>query len=182
MLDYHLQKLFQKKFYGSRISLEELALVIGIDPQRLYQQIREVNIFLRKKGQPEFRFVDGDIQLPEKINFSWAELKFLTSRYEIIFSEIERQRLIFLYCFLEVENLSVFHFQDFLQVSKNTILADIKKLREYLEENAIQLVYQRKSGFYLSGEELPIRIFARNIVSELLDSDSGYWGLTALQE
>ncbi len=182
MLDYHLQKLFQSKLYGSRISLEELALYIEIDPQRLSKQIREVNTFLKAKKQPEFRFVDDDIQLPEKISFSWAELKFLTSRYDIIFSEIERQRLIFLYCFLDVDNLSVFHFQDFLQVSKNTILADIKKLREYLSENEIELVYQRKSGFYLSGNELQIRVLGRNFVSELLDNESGYWGLTALQE
>uniref|UniRef100_UPI00403FA2F3 BglG family transcription antiterminator n=1 Tax=Candidatus Enterococcus willemsii TaxID=1857215 RepID=UPI00403FA2F3 len=182
MLDYHLQKLFQKKFYGSCFSLEELALYIEIDPQRLYKQIQEVNHFLKKKKQPEFRFVNDNLQFPEKIIFSWAELKFLTAHYDVIFTEIERQQLIFLYCFLEVDNLSVYHFQDLLQVSKNTILADIKKLRECLNKQAITLDYQRKKGFYLVGNELDIRVLGRNFVSELLDSQSGYWGLTTLQE
>lgn len=182
MLDYHLQKLFQKKFYGSCFSLEKLALYIEIDPQRLYKQIQEINHFLKEKRQPEFRFVNDNLQFPEKIIFSWAELKFLTAHYDVIFTEIERQQLIFLYCFLEVDNLSVYHFQDLLQVSKNTILADIKKLRECLNKQAITLDYQRKKGFYLVGNELAIRVQGRNFVSELLDSQSGYWGLTALQE
>lgn len=182
MLDYHVQQLFQQELYGSCITLEDLSLYIGIDQQRLVKQIREINAFLRKNRHREFVIENGNIHIPEKILFSWAELKFLKTRQEIIFSEAERRDLIFLYCFLEVDNLSVFHFQDFLQVSKNTILADIKKLRKYLNEKGIVLEYQRKSGFQLVGEELRIRVLARNLMSELLDSPSGYWGLTELQE
>ncbi len=182
MLDYHLQKLFQKNWRGLCLPLTELSLYIGIDPQRLRKQLRMINSFLKEQKHPEFLFVNGDIQLPEKMAFSWAELKFLTARYDMVFSERERQRLIFLYCFLEVDNLSVFHFQDFLQVSKNTILSDIKKLREMLQEQQLTLAYQRKSGFQLVGEELTIRVLGRNVVSELLDSRTGHFGLLELQD
>ena len=50
----------------------------------------------------------------------------------MIYSETERQALIFLLTYSEIEELSVYHYQNFLDVSKGTILADIKKVRHQL--------------------------------------------------
>lgn len=181
MLDYHLQKLFQEKFYGTSTSIDELIGYLGVDDQRLRQQLRVVNAFLRENVHPEILYLNNKIEMPKKITFSWAELKYLTTRQEIVFSETNRQQLIYLYCFLESDNLSVFHFQDFLQVSKNTILADIKKLRKQLTDWGISLSYKRSRGFYLDGDELKIRVLGRNFVSMLMENKTGFWGLVELK-
>lgn len=181
MLDYRLQAILKQEFYGSVSDVESLAKKIGIDKFFLIKQIRELNNFLKKQNHEEFLLIDNKVYTPKKITFSWAEMKLLLSKNEIVFSELERQRLIFLFCFLEIDNLSVFHFQDFLQVSKNTILADIKKLRKLLKEEGILLEYQRKNGFLLLGDELKIRVFGKNIVSMLLIQHEGYWGIIEIQ-
>lgn len=181
MLDYHLQKLFVKESYQKDLSLLELSKELEVDRQQLLKQIQLVNLFLRAKKQEEITVIKEVIRMPEKINFSWPELKYSLAKSEMIYSEQERQSLIYLYCFLECENISVFHFQDFLQVSKNTILTDIKRLRKALDKKKIALEYNRKTGFFLAGEELAIRVTAKNYVSELLNSSFGEWGLIELQ-
>lgn len=66
---------------------------------------------------------------------------------QVIYSETERQALIFLLTYSEIEELSVYHYQNFLDVSKGTILADIKKVRHQLATENIALSYERKRGF-----------------------------------
>lgn len=61
----------------------------------------------------------------------------------------------------EIEELSVYHYQNFLDVSKGTILADIKKVRHQLATENIALSYERKRGFYLEGDEFRIRRFGK---------------------
>ncbi|MFV0561420.1 MAG: BglG family transcription antiterminator, partial [Enterococcus sp.] len=91
----------------------------------------------------------------------------------LIFLEDERQAMIYMLAFSQFESLSVFHFQDFLFVSKNTILKDVKKLREELANYDIQLVYSRSKGFYLVGSEVAIRTRAFCFLGRLLNSKNG---------
>lgn len=63
-----------------------------------------------------------------------GSISFNQKREEAVFLEEERQAMIFLLAFAQFEELSVYYFQDFLFVSKNTILKDLKKLRAVLSE------------------------------------------------
>ena len=69
--------------------------------------------------------------------------------------------------FSAVKDLSVYQFQELFYVSKNTILKDVKGIREELAAFKIQLLYSRKYGFYLEGEEYQIRALAFRKVSTL---------------
>lgn len=77
----------------------------------------------------------------------------------------------------EIEELSVYHYQNFLDVSKGTILADIKKVRHQLATENIALSYERKRGFYLEGDEFRIRRFGKNWLARLLQQKSGTFAL-----
>ncbi len=68
---------------------------------------------------------------------------------EHVYSEEQRQALIYLLSYSTFEELSLFHFQDFLEISKGTAITDAKKLRKYLAKQNIELVYSRKKGFFL---------------------------------
>ncbi|MGC3124397.1 helix-turn-helix domain-containing protein, partial [Enterococcus faecalis] len=82
--------------------------------------------------------------------------KQLFQQRQVINSETERQALIFLLTYSEIEELSVYLYQNFLDVSKGTILADIKKVRHHLATENIAISYERKRGFYLEGDEFRI--------------------------
>lgn len=92
---------------------------------------------------------------------------------EIVFTEEERQSMIFLMAFSQIEELSIFHFQEFLQVSKNTILKDIKNLRIYLEKKEVYFEYSRRKGFYLSGDENILRSLAIDFIGKLIVNSNG---------
>lgn len=89
---------------------------------------------------------ETEIEIPQIIKWNWIDLFFIQKREEVVFLEEERQAMIFLLTFAQFEELSVYYFQDFLFVSKNTILKDLKKLRAVLSERGVTLEYSRKIG------------------------------------
>ncbi len=87
----------------------------------------------------------------------WAEKYVNITRFEAVYTEQERRDLLYLMVYSNSIPISVFHFQDFLQVSKGTVLSDIKKVRKELEGEECQLTYTRKAGFRLLGAEVILR-------------------------
>lgn len=182
MLDYHLQKFTMAKAFGKNFTLEEAAKYTDMEKNLLLKQMRKLNVFLKETQQKEIKVDGTSLEIPEGFSLKWAEMRFLTTRQAQIYSERERQLLIFLYCFIETDCLSVYHFQDFLQVSKNTILSDLKRLREELKYTRCFVKYERKRGFYLYGEERVLRVYAKNAVAELFANTTGHFGLILLLE
>ena len=66
-------------------------------------------------------------------------------------SEEKRQYRIYLLCFFKRSALAISDFQSLLNVSRNTVLSDIKKLRQQLDSENIRLEYSRRVGVYLEG-------------------------------
>lgn len=121
------------------ISLEKAAEIIEVNIDEAINQLApfaeymdETHIRLKK-----FRAID------------WAEKYVNITRFEAVYTEQERRDLLYLMVYSNTIPISVFHFQDFLQVSKGTVLSDIKKVRKELEGEECQLTYTRKAGFRL---------------------------------
>ena len=141
------------------ISLEKAAEIIEVNAE----YVDDTRIRIKK-----FRAID------------WAE-KFLDiTRFEAVYTEQERRDLLYLMVYSTATSVSVFHFQDFLQVSKGTVLSDIKKIRNELEVEDCQLSYTRKTGFRLLGSEAILRREAKNRTARLMQSLAGRFGLTYL--
>lgn len=134
------------------ISLEKAAEIIEVNIDEAINQLApfaeymdETHIRLKK-----FRAID------------WAEKYVNITRFEAVYTEQERRDLLYLMVYSNTIPISVFHFQDFLQVSKGTVLSDIKKVRKELEGEECQLTYTRKAGFRLLGAEVILRKEAKN--------------------
>lgn len=151
---------------GDQISADELSIFV-----------KYYDWFYKKYGI--ILCIDDNDQLYKQLNEikeCWVNIKYfkdLNYPNHIFYSEQERQYIIYLMCFLDQENLSVYHFQDLLKVSKNTVLSDIKKLRTILANADIQLKYSRKKGFFLEGKEKDIRIYALYFLDNLFSIDHG---------
>ena len=99
--------------------------------------------------------IGGEVQqntvsIPNLSANEWG--KQLFQQHQVIYSETERQALIFAHLFRNRRTIGV-SLPKFLDVSKGTILADIKKVRHQLATENIALSYERKRGFYLEGDE-----------------------------
>jgi len=91
----------------------------------------------------------------------------------VTISKEDRVYLLYLYTFIRKEPVSNFHYQSFLGVSKNTALEDVKRTKEICKEWNLKMVYTRKDGYYLIGDEFDKRRLAIYAVTILLDSPFG---------
>mgnify|MGYP000850436872 FL=1 len=89
-------------------------------------------------------------------------------RQAINLTENDRQALAILMISAELEEISVYHLQDALFVSRGTILADIKKIQKYAQENDVVLKYSRQSGYRFYGDERLIRQIIQKSILALL--------------
>lgn len=172
-MSYLMSLDFDKKY-----DLQELVDKIDLNEEELTGQLDTIKNLLSKSYNLEIQWNGQTLFLPKRFPDYWLPLQFEKKEEDIYYNEGERQALIYLLTFSMIEELSVFHFQEFFQVSKNTILADIKKLRLDLKEQDILFVYSRKNGFYLDGKEEQIRIVAHKMVTVAFTTTAGRWGLS----
>lgn len=177
MIDYRMSYLINKP-YGVGYTIQEIEEITGMPAETIIDQLGKLNEQLQKFSYEQVYWKKDKIYFSKRVSEKWLELHFGKLETEIFYSEYERQALVYLLTFIADEDLSVYHYQEFLQVSKNTILADIKKVRERLSKKQLNLEYSRKKGFYLTGLEEQIRIQAHQMIANVVTSISGKWGLT----
>lgn len=79
------------------------------------------------------------------------------SSEEIIFTPQERQLILSVLILTEKQKWQLKHFQDLLQVSRNTLLKDILVIKEFFQASDIELLSSKARGYYLDCEELTRR-------------------------
>ncbi|PAE30422.1 transcription antiterminator BglG [Paenibacillus sp. 7884-2] len=102
----------------------------------------------------------------------------LNSSYEgavasAIFTEEQRVQLIILMLLSSEEELSLNHFTIELEVSKNTILNDMKQAQVFLDEYDLTIRYSRKHGYLIEGNEFQVRKLLIHITHQVLQMSNG---------
>ncbi|MDU5333894.1 BglG family transcription antiterminator [Enterococcus sp.] len=171
-MNYKMSYLLSNN-HNCYVTLKEATQQTGLSAKELATQLAELDLIVETTVDTEEQRV---FIAPISIELWTRKLVNETKDY-FIYSEEQRQALIYLLSYSAFEELSLFHFQDFLEISKGTAIADVKKLRTYLSSQKVELVYSRKDGFYLSGDELEIRRVAQNFVALLVQDSIGKFGL-----
>src|SRR5699024_247155 len=65
-------------------------------------------------------------------------------------------------------------FQQILQVSRNTVINDIKVLKKELKANQIKLEQSRDDGYVIIGDEVAVRFCLIRYLSEVISQDTMY--------
>lgn len=146
MIDYRLSYIIagpkEKHLFDQAAEMTEMKKT------ELLLAIEKVNQVASELYEAELLITDREIEVPKVISQHWINIFFNQRREDLVFLEEERQAMIFLLAFAQFEELSVYYFQEFLFVSKNTILKDLKKLRALLSERNVTLEYSRKSRLF----------------------------------
>lgn len=142
MIDYRLSYLIGDS--KEKYLLDQATEMTKMRKTDLLLAIEKLNEVASDLSETEILITETEIEIPQIIKRNWIDLFFNQKREEVVFLEEERQAMIFLLTFAQFEELSVYYFQDFLFVSKNTILKDLKKLRAVLSERGVTLEYSRK--------------------------------------
>ena len=174
MINYDLDILF---FSNHKLwKLERILEDTNLDKEKFYRMLEEFNQKLEKQSLKKLEYKNGLLAIPDKVE-NFEETRYSINQKTFILTEVERRSLIYLLIFINKTPLSIALFQTYLQVSKNTILSDLKKLREELMSENIQVEYSRKKGFYLNFEEKMLQEKAWYFLQNLSE-DSGFYILS----
>ncbi len=137
-----------------------------ISEDELLDWISKINHLLK---QEKIFIHENTIRLTEKVREECYRL--LTAEDEMLFTYYEvklRRQLILIQLLMEPRFLSLKALADYVYVSKNTVLNDVKWIRNHLHERRIHLEYSRKDGYAVSGAEFLIRNQLAELVREVI--------------
>lgn len=160
-------------------SVKELARRYQISQKKLWYEIDQINIELAFLQLPKIQLETGRLAISNQLKEGWKAERERLKRRDIQFQE-ERIYLIILYTFIAQEAISNSHYQDLLQVSKNSVLLDLKKVKRLCSSYHLEFSYSRKMGYHFIGSEQNIRKLAEYAISKLLALSIGEWTLTLI--
>lgn len=159
------------------LSLYALSVKTKLTIKELLAQVDSLNHYFQSKQLPELVVTDGYYDLPEMIQQQAQDIIEELKEEQLYLTQNERIYLIYLYTFCRRDFVSNNHYQDFLRVSKNTSLTDIKTLRELMERFDLILTYTRSEGYSIQGQEKDKHRLALYAISQLLSLPIGFWAL-----
>lgn len=166
------KKILELLLKENRIySYEELSLVLNISNRLVRYDINELNTVLVDYGFSEVKKIRGkgiclDINEKEKILIEGIFFK----KEEEYYTDKDEREVIIMFSIASPNSFCLAQdFQKYFQVSKSTIDADMRVIREECKCFNITLVSSQKKGLLFNGDEWQIRLMLNNIVNTKID-------------
>ncbi|UJL47394.1 BglG family transcription antiterminator [Virgibacillus sp. NKC19-16] len=142
--------------------------------RQLGYSINKINDWLMTNNLPVIeRTRQGHFIIDQSVFTKFSGEPDNTPRETAVLSEGQRVQVIIMMLISSDEELSLNHFTIELEVSKNTILSDLKQAQTYLDEYDLIIRYSRKSGYLLEGKEFQIRKLLIKVTYQLLQMQNG---------
>lgn len=175
-LDDRSNRILKEIIKNPLTTNKQLQQVFELSRRQIDYSLNKINDWLVENGQPKIEKINGHFRVKSTI------IKLINPSVEeknkqYILSEQERIASIILYILLREEELSLNHFIVELEVSKNTVLQDLKLVQIELEKFNLMLNYDRTNGYYIEGEEWNKRSLVFRAIHNLMNS---YVGLDLL--
>jgi mannitol operon transcriptional antiterminator len=170
--------LNQLLLQDSYISIQELADKLNVSRRSIYNDLEKVNDWLNGHDFPEIQQVRAQgLYLDELTkkeilkSYSFSEISY----YE--FSPDERKAWIYIHIVGQEDPYFLEDVRELFQVSRNTALDDIKRLKNDLEAYRLQVTSERKNGYQIIGNEDDIRRVLIHFLSQVIPKE-GWYSLT----
>lgn len=166
MLTNELIKKYQFFLNYNHTSIDEMEGVLQCNKRTVLIDIQKVNEMLMGLELPTITIQNNFIIAPDiSITSILKHVDIASKKY--VFQE-ERIDMLIFYIILCSDYISNSHLQDFLRMSKNSILADLKEVRDILKKYELQLIYSRDKGYYIDGNSNKIRELLEVTIGNLI--------------
>ena len=166
MLTNELIKKYQFFLNYNHTSIDEMEGVLQCNKRTVLIDIQKVNEMLMELELPTITVQNDFIITPDiSITTILKDIDIASKNY--VFQE-ERIDMLIFYIILYSDYISNSHLQDFLRMSKNSILADLKEVRSVLKKYELQLIYSRDKGYYIDGDSNKIRELLEITIGNLI--------------
>lgn len=153
-------------------TVEKVSLALNISKKRLWYEISILNEALERLNGDLITLNQGSIEVPNSFESNQEILiKFLETK-ELI-PATHRSYAIAVYVSMRQDWVSLKHLENLLNLSKNSVLSELKLFRELASDYDVELLNNRKDGYYFEGSEEAIRKLCELSMSHLTSVDYG---------
>jgi transcriptional antiterminator/mannitol/fructose-specific phosphotransferase system IIA component (Ntr-type) len=137
----------------SNVKSEYLSVKYGLSKEQVNYSFKKINDWLEDNNLPTIT-KDANGHFKSKPLFK----ELLTreqneKKTNFILTPMERAQLLCYILLCKTEYLTLFHLTKELQVSKNTVLADLNQARMIASTYSVNISYSRVEGYYIEGKE-----------------------------
>jgi len=137
--------------------LDKLASEYNLSKRSIRYDIDNINYFLKVNGFKELKKIyKGNYRL-EVSTGNLKDIKKLIKTKYYVFSPSERMDYIRANLYFLEEPIKAANLEEVFSVSNSTVRTDLTELKGYYRENNLEIDYQPKKGFILSGDEETLR-------------------------
>ncbi|WP_442951678.1 BglG family transcription antiterminator [Paenibacillus sp. GYB003] len=136
------------------VTVQQLMERLKVSRRTVYYDMDKVNGWLADNGLEPVEYVRGaGFRLPEASRTGLPEQAQRIRPYEYALSPKERKAWMAIVLFTRPDAVFAHDLADFLQVSRMTVLQDMKLLRNELDVYGLTVRVDRKAGYVVEGEE-----------------------------
>ncbi|MFC4557638.1 BglG family transcription antiterminator [Virgibacillus kekensis] len=172
-LDDRSNKLLEDIISIPGIKGKDLETKYSLSRRQLGYSFDKINNWLSSNNLPEIiRTKQGHFVVDQSVITKLISTPEKTDFEMSILSEEQRIYLIIL-MILSNKELSLIHFTSELDVSKNTVLHDLKRVQACVEEYGLNVRYSRRDGYLIEGKEFEIRKLLIKVIYRVLEMPNG---------
>lgn len=144
--------------------MEEMQL----SKRQISYDLEKVNHWLKERELPVIPYKGKTYIIPPKeVVEHFRNQPIEEPEKDFVLTEEERMLALYLYLFIRQEPISSVHLTQLLQVSKNTVISDVKKANEANRNFLVEVRYTRQKGYHLAGTEFDKRIVVMHHLAQL---------------
>ncbi|GKU82145.1 BglG family transcription antiterminator [Niallia sp. NCCP-28] len=149
-------------------SLNQIRDCMQLTRRQITYDLEKVNHWLKEKGLPPIICKGNIVLVPDDVLSFLKNSQYVQAERMMNLTEEERCMMLYLYLFIREEVISSAHLTQFLKVSKNTVIADVKKANQKNSSFFVEIRYTRQHGYHLKGTEFDKRALVMNQLHQLL--------------
>lgn len=160
-MDQELALLIDTILSRTMMTTADLETELQLTKRQLLYRLDKLNTLVQNHGYPAIV-----VGAAKELQMASETRKFLLSFYlehpvknQYYFNKQERMIYIYLLLFMNSDYVSLQHFIQGLQISRSTVLLDLKDLQEELDHHEIKVANNREKGYFLQGDELHLRSY-----------------------
>ena len=173
-LDNRSVQVLQTVASTVKISSKEIMEKYRLTRNQLDYALKKINDYLEENSYRKIiRSRNGSFVVDTKVVDDFSGIMNSESQLqadEKSFLDEDHRLLVILLLIFSADYLSLYHFSESLEVSKNTIVSDIKKLKKQLSRHKLTIEYSRKGGYYFRGDEEAIRGLILVVTDQVMES------------
>ena len=172
-MNERIRNILTHLIMSPNIKMAQLSEEMGLTRRQINYAISQFNSELIEKDFPTIeRNHNGNFTVPLEIVKLLSHNQMIATPYdEIVYTDYERRSLIIVFLITNTVYTSLDHLTDLLNVSKNTVMEDMKRVEAYVKKYGLLISYNRREGYQISGSEHRIL----QLLSDLIKSESLFY-------